>query len=308
VAERIRVGTRGSALALRQAELVAEGLGRAWRGLVVELVPIRTSGDRLATAHLATVGGKGLFVKEIEEALLDGRVELAVHSLKDLPAELPPGLALAAFPEREDPRDVLVSRTAGGLRGLPPGARVGTSSLRRRVQVLAHRPDLRVEAIRGNVETRLRKLEEGLYDGLLLAAAGLRRLGLDPPGVTVLLPEEMLPAVGQGVIAIEVRTGDPETQRLAAAVDHAETRATAEAERAFLEAIGGACTTPLAAHARLEGGLLRLDALVATPDGSRVMRDAERGSQAAPIALGARLAERMLAAGAGEVVRAGRVA
>jgi len=304
VAERVRIGTRGSPLALRQAELVAEGLRRAWPGLVVELVPIRTSGDRLAHAHLAEVGGKGLFVKEIEEALLDERIEAAVHSLKDLPAGLPPGLVLAAYPEREDPRDVLVRRSGGGLGDLPPGGRVGTASLRRRAQLVARRPDLVVEAIRGNVETRLRKLDQIPYDAIVLAAAGLRRLGLEPPGATVLAPEEMLPAVGQGTLAIETREGDGETRRRVGALDHAETRAASAAERAFLAAIGGTCTTPLAAYARREGGSLTLDAFLATPDGSRILRDGETLTRGAPEDLGRAVADRMLAKGAAEIVRA----
>ncbi|MBI3457872.1 MAG: hydroxymethylbilane synthase [Candidatus Rokubacteria bacterium] len=308
MAERVRIGTRGSPLALRQAELVAEGLRRAWPGLPVELVPIRTSGDRLPHADLAAAGGKGLFVKEIDEALLERRVRVAVHSLKDLPAGVPGGLVVAAFPEREDPRDVLVSRTEGGLAGLPPGARIGTGSLRRRVQLLARRPDLTVEAIRGNVETRLRKLREGPYDAVVLAAAGLRRLGLDPSNAVPLGPDEMLPAVGQGTLAVETRADDAEAQGLVAAVDHAETRAAATAERAFLAAIGGACTTPLAAHGRLEDGMLRLDAFVATPDGVRILRDGASGAATRPEELGRRVAERMLARGAAEILRAGQPA
>jgi hydroxymethylbilane synthase len=305
VTERVRIGTRGSRLALRQAELVAHALRCAWPGLAVEIVAIRTSGDRLATVHLASVGGKGLFVKEIEEALVDGRVDMAVHSLKDLPAELPAGLTLAAFPVREDPRDVLVSRSGAGLAGLPPGARVATSSLRRRVQLLAERSDLVVEAIRGNVDTRLRKLWDAPYDALVLAAAGLRRLGLEPPGVHVLDPELMVPAVGQGTLAVETREDDAETRHLAAAVDDGATRAAAAAERAFLEVIGGSCTTPLGAYARPEGGRLRLSAFLATPDGRRVLRDGADLAEGTPADLGRRVADRMLGAGAAEIVRAG---
>ena len=307
MSERVRIGTRGSRLALRQAELVAEALQRARPGLEVELVPIRTAGDRLDTAHLATVGGKGLFVKEIEEALRDGRVELAVHSLKDLPADLPEGLTLAAFPERDDPRDALVSRSGESLAALPRGARVGTSSLRRRVQLLARRPDLAVEALRGNVETRLRKLDEVPYDAVVLAVAGLRRLGLAPSGMVLLEPDEMLPAVGQGVLAVETREEDAVTRELVLRVDDPPTRAAAEAERAFLRLIGGSCTTPLGAYARIGERGLRLDAFVATPDGARLLRDGETGDPARPAELGRRLAERMLATGAGEVVRAGQM-
>jgi hydroxymethylbilane synthase len=304
MAERVRIGTRGSPLALRQAELVAAALRRAWPGLAIELVPIRTSGDKLPQANLAQVGGKGLFVKEIEEALLAGEVNVAVHSLKDLPAGSPSGLVLAAYPEREDPRDVLVSRAGGGLDRLPPGARVATSSLRRRVQLLARRPDLAVEAIRGNVETRLRKLDTTPYDATILAAAGLRRLGLTPPGAVVLEPDEMLPAVGQGTLGVETREGDAATRRRLTALDHAETRAASVAERAFLAAIGGSCTTPLAAYARLEGGTLTLDAFLATPDGSRVLRDGEALTRGGPEDLGRTVADRMLAKGAADIVRA----
>ncbi|HEV8674976.1 MAG TPA: hydroxymethylbilane synthase [Methylomirabilota bacterium] len=307
MSERVRIGTRGSPLALRQAALVAEGLRGAWPGLAVELVAIRTSGDKLPQADLAVIGGKGLFVKEIEDALLEGRIELAVHSLKDLPAGVPKGLTLAAFPEREDPRDVLVSRSGAGLAGLPAGARIGTSSLRRKVQLLARRPDVEVEAIRGNVETRLRKLETVPYDGVVLAAAGLRRLGLEPPGAVILSPDEMLPAVGQGTLAVETREDDEATRRLVEALDHAETRAATLAERAFLEAVGGSCTTPLAAYARFEAGRLRLSAFVATPDGTRVLRHEEALDRGTPGDLGELVATRMLAQGAAEIVAAGPV-
>jgi len=308
VTDRVRIGTRGSQLALRQAEEVAAGLRGAWPGLRVELVSIRTSGDHLATAHLADVGGKGLFVKEIDEALRDGRVDLGVHSLKDLPAERPKGLVLAAFPPREDPRDVLVAAVAAGIDSLAPGARVGTSSLRRRVQLLARRPDLEAAPIRGNVDTRLRKLRQGEFDALLLAAAGLRRLGLLDATATALDPDEMLPAVGQGTLGVEAREEDAEIQRLVEPLTDAETRTAALAERAFLEAIGGSCTTPLAAYARRTEAGLRLDAFLATPDGAHVLRDGDIGDPKAPEALGRRLAERLLAAGAAEIIRAGQVA
>lgn len=306
--DRVRIGTRGSQLALRQAEEVASGLRRARPRLEVELVPIRTSGDRLATAHLAEVGGKGLFVQEIDEALREGRVDLAVHSLKDLPAERPKGLVLAAFPRREDPRDVLVAATATRLESLSRGARVGTSSLRRSVQLLARRPDVVATPIRGNVDTRVRKLRGGEYDALVLAAAGLRRLGLLDGTVTALAPEEMLPAVGQGTLGVEAREDDPLILELAGTLTDAETRAATLAERAFLEAIGGTCTTPLAAYARLTEAGLRLDAFVATPDGARALRDGDVGDPDAPEALGQRLAARLLAAGAAAIIEAGRVA
>ncbi len=306
MSDRVRIGTRGSALALRQAEAVATALRAAWAGLVCEVVPIRTSGDRLATAHLAEIGGKGLFVKEIDEALLEARVDVAVHSLKDLPAVRPDGVVLAAFPPREDPRDVLVAESAATLGTLPRGARVGTSSLRRSVQLRARRPDLQAAAVRGNVDTRLAKLRQGQYDALLLAAAGLRRLGLFEVTATPLDPEEMLPAVGQGTLAVECRAGDAPVARLVGALDDPPTRAASLAERALLEGLGGACTTPLAAYARIEGDALRLDAWVATPDGARALRDAAVGDVRAPEAVGRHLAGRLLGAGAGELVQAGR--
>jgi hydroxymethylbilane synthase len=308
VTRRVRIGTRGSQLALRQAEEIAAGLRRAWPRVEVELVPIRTSGDRLATAHLAEVGGKGLFVQEIDDALREGRVDLAVHSLKDLPGERPRDLVLAAFPPREDPRDVLVAARPTTIAALPAGARVGTSSLRRSVQLLARRPDVASVPIRGNVDTRLRKLRDGQYDALVLAAAGLRRLGLLDGGATLLDPDEMLPAVGQGTLGVEARADDAAILELAEPLTDPETRTATLAERAFLEAVGGACTTPLAAYARREGDGLRLDAFVATPDGTRVMRDRETGAPDAPEALGRRLAARLLAAGAEAIIQVGRVA
>ena len=308
MSRRVRIGTRGSQLALRQAEEIAAGLRRAWPRIEVELVPIRTSGDRLATAHLAEVGGKGLFVQEIDEALREGRVDLAVHSLKDLPGERPRDLVLAAFPRREDPRDVLVGATPTTMDALPTGARVGTSSLRRSVQLLARRPDVAAMPIRGNVDTRLRKLRQGEYDALVLAAAGLRRLGLLDATATLLEPDEMLPAVGQGTLGVETRADDGEILALAEPLTDRETRTATLAERAFLEAVGGTCTTPLAAYARRAGNRLRLDAFVATPDGARVMRDGEVGDPEAPEALGRRLAARLLAAGAETIIQTGRVA
>ena len=304
--DRLRIGTRGSTLALRQAEVVAERLRHAWPALAVEVVPIRTSGDRLASASLAEVGGKGLFVKEIEEALRDARVEVAVHSLKDLPSEVTKGLVLAAFPEREDPRDALVSRAEGGVAALPAGARVGTSSPRRRVQLLARRPDVVAQPIRGNVDTRLRRLEERAYDAVVLAAAGLRRLGLRPRHAVVLDPDEMLPAVGQGTLAVEVREDDGATLERVAAVDDPTTRQAALAERAFLGAIGGSCTTPLAGYALLEGGRLRLRAWLATLDGARILREDRTMSAEDPEALGRAVAEAMLARGAREIVGGSR--
>ncbi len=273
---RLRLGTRGSKLALTQSRYVARLLEERWPGLKVELCVIRTSGDAIRDVPLYTLGGKGLFVKEIEEALLEGKVDLAVHSLKDVPAEIPPGLSLSAFPPRADPRDVVVTREGGGLSSLPPGARIGSSSLRRQFQLRRLRPDLEVVTLRGNVDTRLRRLEEGRVDGVVLARAGLERLGLDPGGEP-LSPREFIPAVGQGVLALETREGDGELEELVRALDHGPTRAAVEAERGFLRAVGGGCQVPAGAYAYLEGGLLHLVAFLATPDGSRSARGERRG-------------------------------
>ncbi len=294
------IGTRGSALALAQSEAVAAALRGLRPGLGVRLERIRTAGDRLAEASLGPAGGKGLFVKEIEEALLDGRIDLAVHSLKDLPAELPAGLALGAFPPREDPRDVLVSRSGAALDALPEGAGVGTSSLRRQAQLLALRADLKVVPLRGNVDTRLRKLDAGEMDAIILAAAGLRRLGLEARATEFLPPDRMVPAIGQGALAIEVRERDLAGEVGAAVLplDHADTRAAVLAERAFLRRLGGDCQTPLAAHARVARGRISLQAVVASADGARIVRGEMGGPAADGPALGAALAEDLLARGA----------
>jgi hydroxymethylbilane synthase len=292
----IRVGTRGSALALAQAALVRAGLGSE-----SELVPMRTEGDRLAEAKLAAVGGKGLFVREIEDALLRREIDVAVHSLKDLPAEPPAGLALVAFLPREDPRDVLVGNRTVSLEGLAPGAVLGTSSPRRRALVLAARPDLTVEPIRGNVDTRLRKLAAGGFDAVVLAAAGLRRLGLTPAHCTPLDAERFVPAVGQGIIAVEARVDDAITLARTAALDHPATRACALAERAYLAGLGASCTTPVAAHARLEGATLRMIALVVSEDGRRILRASAVAPAIDAESLGRRLADEMLSKGAASI-------
>jgi hydroxymethylbilane synthase len=263
---------------------------------------MRTEGDRLAEARLARVGGKGLFVREIEEALLRGDADVAVHSLKDLPAQLPSGLGLAAFPPRADARDVLVTRGPERLADLPPGAVLGTSSPRRRALLLAFRPDLSVEPIRGNVDTRLRKLESGDYDGVVLAAAGLVRLALTPRHVETLAPEQFVPAVGQGVLAVEARLDDGRTLARLRALDHEPTRVAATAERAFLGRLGASCVTPMAAYARLAGGRLVLDGVVASEDGRTLLRESADDAPERAEALGARVAETLLARGAAAVV------
>jgi len=292
----IRVGTRGSALALAQAGLVGAALGAD-----AEIVPMRTEGDRLADARLAAVGGKGLFVREIEDALLRGEIDVAVHSLKDLPAEPPAGLALVAFLPREDPRDVLVGIRAVTLEDLPAGAVIGTSSPRRRALVLAARPDLNVEPLRGNVDTRLRKLAAGGFDAVLLAAAGLRRLGLAPAHCSPLDVERFVPAVGQGIIAVEARVDDAATLARLGRLDHDPTRACALAERAYLAGLGASCTTPVAAHARLDGATLRMIAIVISEDGRRMLRSSATGPAADAESLGRGLAQELLSKGAADI-------
>jgi hydroxymethylbilane synthase len=296
----IRIGTRGSALALAQANATAEGLSA--HGHDVEIVPMRTEGDRLASARLATIGGKGLFVREIEEALLDGRIDVAVHSLKDLPAEVPAGLVLAAFPERADPRDVLIARRAGGLDALAPGAVVGTSSPRRRALVLAARPDLAVEPLRGNVDTRLGKLAAGACDAVILAAAGLARLGIEPPHADALGVDEFVPAVGQGVLGLEARADDARVCAALGRLDDPATRACAVAERAFLARLGASCVTPVAAHASVAGDAITLRALVVSEDGRKILRETGAGPAGEGAALGRRIADALLARGAADVV------
>ena len=296
----IRIGTRASALALAQATGVATAL-RA-HGHDTEIVPMRTEGDRLAAARLAAVGGKGLFVREIEDALLACSVDVAVHSLKDLPAELPDGLTLAVFPAREDPRDVIVTRGPGGLEGLPAGAVVGTSSPRRRALLLAARPDLAVEPVRGNVDTRLRKLETGACDAVVLAAAGLRRLEITPPHAEALAVDVFVPAVGQGILGLEARASDERVRAILAVLDDRTSRACALAERAFLARLGASCVTPVAGHASLEGGELMMRALVVSEDGRRILRQDGTARPADAMGLGRHLAEALLGQGAAEMV------
>ena len=292
----LRLGTRGSRLALAQCEEVAAAL-RA-RSIPVEIVVIKTSGDRHAQVALADFGGKALFVKEIEEALLAGQVDVGVHSLKDMPAELPRGLVLAAFPSREDPRDVLLTRKEGGWGALPAGAAVGTSSLRRRAMVLARRPDLRTEPIRGNVETRLDKLLAGTYDAIVLALAGLKRLGLSPPHVTSLDLQEFVPAVGQGVLAIEAREADREVLELLGRLDDTRSRSEAVAERAFLSRLGADCHTPVAGNAQVDHERLTLTGVVASLDGATVLRAHATGAATDAERLGMAVADELLAKGA----------
>ena len=295
-APRLRIGTRGSSLARAQTDLVCRALAAAHPELgapdALEVVTIRTTGDRVTDRPLAELGGKGLFCKELEAALLERRIDLAVHSIKDLPTWLPAGLVLGAVLEREDPRDVLLARPPASIAALPEAALIGTASVRRKAQLLAKRPDLRVVNFRGNVDTRLRKLAAGEVDATLLALAGLRRLGIDHAGV-VLGPEEMLPAVGQGAIGIECRADDHASLALLAAIDHAASSACVRAERALLAALDGSCHTPIAGYAAMSDEGLRLRALIARPDGSACLRTRRTGAPADAEALGREAGEEL---------------
>ncbi len=297
------VGTRGSALALAQTRRVCELLEATRPGVACEIRPIVTQGDRTQASGepLPTIGGKGLFTAELEHALRSGEIDLAVHSLKDLPTEEVEGVAIGAVCLREDVRDCLVSRDGRALRELPAGAVVGTSSLRRAAQLLALRRDLVVSSIRGNVETRIRKVREGEVDATLLAAAGLERLGLLDEAAEVLPADVLLPAPGQGALAVQARADDGATSELLAAIDDADARAATTAERAFLRALGAGCTAPVAAHARSSGKDVQLEGLVASPDGREVVRVSAEGS---PEEVGERAAREALDAGAGSILEA----
>lgn len=292
--EKLIIGSRGSQLALWQSRWVAARLP-----IPSELLIIKTTGDKITDVPLAKVGTKGLFTKELEEALLDNRIDLAVHSLKDMPTELPQGLVLAAVPEREDARDAIVGKT---LDELGAGARVGTSSLRRAAQLKALRPDLQIESIRGNLDTRLRKLDEGLYDSIVLAAAGLRRLGWGDRITQILPVDVMCPAVGQGALAIETRGGSDPAAAVVATLTHEDTLRAVRAERAVLNGLGGGCQVPIGAHARIKDGRLQLRGVVARPDGSKVICLEAEGDAGEPEVVGSQLARDLLAAGASELL------
>jgi hydroxymethylbilane synthase len=299
---RVVIGTRGSPLARWQAEHVADRLRAAHPGLEVTLSIIVTEGDRFQTGPLIEVGGKGVWVKDIERALLEGTADLAVHSLKDVPAELAEGLALVAIPPRADPRDALVSRSGAGLAGLPAGARVGTSSLRRVCQLAVARPDLAVELLRGNVDTRLRKVAEGIVDAAVLACAGLDRLGHGARIAERIDPEVMLPAIGQGALALEARARDQRVRALVRPLSDAAAEITVAAERALLAGLGGSCRTPLGGHATLAGDRLTVRGLVGRPDGSEMLREVIEGSAAEAADLGTELARRLRARGADRIL------
>ncbi len=298
----IKIGTRGSALALVQANWVKDKLSKQFPDLTIELEIIETKGDKILDVPLANVGGKGLFVKEIEEAVLDGRAHLAVHSIKDVPAEFPEGLGIVAVAEREDFRDVLVSRDGLKLDELPSGARIGTSSLRRRAQLLNRRPDLKIESIRGNVETRLSKIVTENLDGVILAAAGLNRLGLAHKITQHLEPGVMLPAIGQGALGLETRMDDKVVLDIISFLDHRDTAVCVKAERAFLERLEGGCQVPIAALGVLKKDRLQLTGLVADPDGRKCLRDRLEAEPEEAEELGKSLAEELLDRGADKIL------
>lgn len=297
----IRLGSRGSKLALWQAEFIQFEIERR-TGRKVEITRIKTTGDMILDVPLAKVGGKGLFVKEIEETLLSGDIDLAVHSMKDVPTDLPDRLAIVAITRREDPRDAFLSVKYRKFEELPRGARLGTSSLRRQTQLLGLRPDLSVETLRGNLDTRIRKMEEGRYDAIILAAAGLRRLGWEAK-ITEYIPEEIsLPAIGQGALGIEIRVDDPDTREAVSFLNDRDTAFAVRAERGFLKRLEGGCQVPIASYGRTEGDGILLKGMVGRPDGSEIIRGSARGSTEDPEALGVGLAEQLLARGAKEIL------
>jgi hydroxymethylbilane synthase (EC 2.5.1.61) len=295
----LRLGTRKSKLALWQANFVKEKLEAL--GCKVELVPITTTGDKILDAPLAKIGGKGLFVKEIENALLAGEIDLAVHSLKDVPMVIPEGLTLSAITEREEPYDVLISRNGNKLEELPSGAVVGTSSLRRQVQIKRRRKDLRVEILRGNVDTRLRKLKEGLYDAIVLAYAGVKRMGLS--GEISQILEDFIPAVGQGSLAIETRAEDERVINFVKVLNHGESWLRAVCERAFLRELQGGCQVPIGAYAWIEGDRIKIKGFISDLEGERFLEGYEEGSLQEAEGVGKRLAQRLLREGGEEILR-----
>jgi hydroxymethylbilane synthase len=295
----LTIGSRGSQLALWQAHWIQARLEKLGQESRIEI--IKTTGDKITEVALSQVGSKGLFTKEIEEALLAGAIDLAVHSLKDMPTDLPPGLTLAAIPEREDPRDALIGRA---LENLGKGARVGTGSLRRAAQLRALRPDLQIEDIRGNVDTRLRKLDEGRYDAIVLAAAGLRRLGWENRITELFDPGIMCPAVGQGALAVETRDDGSAAFEIAGRLEHADTRAAVTAERAVLAALGGGCQAPMGAHAQVSGATIDIRALIVSPDGSQLIRRQISGPSCDAAAIGDSLGAQLLAAGGKQILDA----
>ncbi|MBI4382784.1 MAG: hydroxymethylbilane synthase [Nitrospinae bacterium] len=299
---KIRIGTRGSPLALWQSNWIKSRLQSLHAGLKAEIVPIKTSGDKIQDVALAKIGGKGLFVKEIEEALLSGQIDIAVHSMKDVPVKLPAGLNIVAIPSREDPRDALISKNDIKLKDLPRKARIGTGSLRRITQLLNYRPDLEIVPLRGNVETRIKKITSEALDGIVLAVAGLRRMGMEDKISEAIDPGILLPAVGQGAIGVEARQFDADTLELVLELDHEETHIALEAERAFLRALGGGCQVPIGAYATLDGDRLTLKAVVGSLDGKQIFKSEKTGVPRNAQDIGESLGKEMLEQGAGKLL------
>jgi hydroxymethylbilane synthase len=298
LSQTLRIATRQSRLALWQAEHVAARLRAAHPALTVQLVPMTTQGDRILDRALADVGGKGLFIKELELAMAEGRADIAVHSMKDVPSDLPPGMTLAAMLPRADPRDAFISIRHANFAALPQGARVGTSSLRRQSQLKHARPDLELITLRGNVDTRLRKLDEDQYDAIILAAAGLLRLGLARRITHYFESDQSVPAVGQGIVGIECRADDERSIRLVGALNDATASSCGTAERAFAQRLQGSCQSPIAGFAEIKGDELHLLGVIGSPDGRDLYRGANSGNVADATSIGVALAERLLAAGA----------
>ena len=299
----IKIGTRGSKLALWQANWVKSVLEKKFPTTPVELIIIKTQGDKILDVPLAKVGGKGLFVKEIEQALLTRRIDIAVHSMKDMPADIPQGLCIGAIPERENPFDVFISRNGAGFNDLAPGSVIGTSSLRRGAQLRHARPDIVIRSIRGNLDTRLKKLESENFDALVLAAAGVKRLNLERKITEYLDLDFMLPAIGQGALCIETREDDAVVGPLVASLDHVPTRTVVAGERAFLNRLEGGCQVPIAGHGRISENQFALTALVAEIDGSRVIKGQKTGPLNSSETIGIDLAEELLAKGADEILK-----
>jgi hydroxymethylbilane synthase len=303
MASTLTIGTRGSQLALWQANWVASAIKAIEPTLSPELLIIKTKGDKIQNIPLAQIGGKALFIKEIEEALLDRRIDVAVHSMKDMPAEIPDGLVIGAVPEREITNDVLISKTGAQLAQLGPGSRIGTGSLRRAALLRYARPDIEVMPLRGNLDTRLRKLDTEDLDGIILAAAGIKRLGWEERISEYLDEDIMLPAVGQGALCIQIRQDDTVTESIIAQIDHLETRTAVSGERAFLDRLEGSCHVPIAALGKVDNNRFILDGLVADMDGKTVIRDRLSGPESTPEAVGKQLANRLLDMGAGEILK-----
>jgi hydroxymethylbilane synthase len=298
----IKIGTRGSKLALWQANWVKSALEKKYPSTPVELIIIKTQGDKILDVPLAKVGGKGLFVKEIEQALLARHIDIAVHSMKDMPADIPQELCIGAIPERENPADVFISRSGAGFSELPAGSVIGTSSLRRGAQLRHARPDIVIRSIRGNLDTRLKKLESENFDALVLAAAGVKRLNLEHKVTEYLDPEFMLPAIGQGALCIEIRKDDSTVGSLVASLDHTPTRTAVAGERAFLNRLEGGCQVPIAGHGRISENQFILTGLVAEVDGSRVIKGEKSGPPDSSETSGIELAEELLARGADKIL------